>query len=121
MSQKIFISYAPQDRDFAKSLKSRMIEILPMSNKESFQISDIESINVGESIRQTIKNAVKSADTVVIVSTENSDSSSWVNYEVGLADAMGKNLVIVGKKGAVKTSLMHRLSDTARVVRIENG
>jgi ABC-type phosphate/phosphonate transport system ATPase subunit len=42
-----------------------------------------------------------------------------VSYEAGLADALGKNVVIVGRRGAGKSDLLKRLSDTARFVEVD--
>lgn len=121
MSQKIFLSYAFQDRALAESLKSRMDEFLPKLDEGAVQIFDVQDLVAGDDIRQSIKAAIESASTVVIISTESSDLSPSVYYEAGLADAMGKNLVIVGHKGAGKTALLRRFLGTARVVEVENG
>ena len=40
-----------------------------------------------------------SANSVVVFWTENSANSQFVNYELGMADALGKNLVVVTPRG----------------------
>jgi len=122
MSYKVFLSYASQDHAFAESVKSRIAEILSRESKEAVDVFDVRTdLVAGDDFRQSIKAAIELANTVVIVSSENADASPWVNYEVGLADAMGKNLVVVGKKGLDDTALLRRFFDTARVIKIENG
>jgi predicted ABC-type transport system involved in lysophospholipase L1 biosynthesis ATPase subunit len=54
----------------------------------------------------------------VIIATENAMMSKWVNYEVGMAEALGKQIVVVGKRGSDKSSLpmyLKRLGDVQAV------
>lgn len=122
MSHKVFLSYASQDHALAESFKARIAEHLPQNDKEALDVFDVRTdVAVGEDIRKSIKAAIEEASTVVIISSESADASPWVNYEVGLADAMGKNLVVIGKKGVEDTALLRRFYDTARIIKIENG
>jgi ABC-type polysaccharide/polyol phosphate transport system ATPase subunit len=119
MSQKVFLSYASQDRAFAESLKARLDEVLS-EHSQAHDVFDVQSsIGGGENIRDAIQSAMHEASTVVIVSSPASDASPWVSYEAGLADALGKNVVIVGRRGAGKSDLLKRLSDTARFVEVD--
>jgi NADPH:quinone reductase-like Zn-dependent oxidoreductase len=122
VSHKVFLSYAFQDHALAESFKSRIAELLPQNDKETLDGFDVlTDVVVGEDIRQSIKSAIEAAGTVVLISSESADASPWVNYEIGLADALGKNLVIVGKKGAEDTALLRRFFDSAKIIKIENG
>ena len=122
MSHKVFLSYTYQDHELAELFKSRIAELLPQENKETVDVFDARTdLVVGMDIRRSIKVAIEAASTIVIISSESADASPWVNYEIGLADAMGKDLVIVGKKEVEDTALLRRFFDTARIVKIENG
>ena len=122
MSHKVFLSYTSQDHELAELFKSRIVELLPQENKETVDIFDARTdLVVGMDVRRSIKVAIEAASTIVIISSESADASPWVNYEIGLADAMGKDLVIVGKKEVEDTALLRRFFDTARIVKIENG
>lgn len=122
MSLKVFLSYAIKDADFAQSVKARIKEILPQYKAENIDIFDVRTdLALGESIRESIKSAISSANTVVIVSSESSDLSPSVNYEIGLADALGKELVIVEKEGAEGSELHRRFLEIARIIKVENG
>jgi len=74
---------------------------------------------VGEDIRRAIRDQIKSADMVVIITSESSVESQWVNYEAGMADALGKPIVVVGRRGIGKSSLLTNLAD-AKVIEIED-
>ncbi|MDB6012322.1 MAG: hypothetical protein JWL65_4572 [Gammaproteobacteria bacterium] len=121
MRQKVFISYATQDRSFAESLKARLNQFLakPSQPLDFFDVQS--SIAPGEDFRKAIKAAMDAADTVVIVSSPYGDSSQWVNYEAGLADALGKKLVFVGRKGMGKSALVRRFQDNARFIEVDDA
>jgi hypothetical protein len=119
MSKRVFLSYAHQDRAFAESLKARLDEVLA-EHSQALDVFDVQSsVGAGENIRDAIQSAMHRASTVVIVSSPASDASQWVSYEAGLADALGKDVVIVGRRGAGKSDLLKRLSDTARFVEVD--
>ncbi len=69
--------------------------------------------------RLAIRDQIKSADMVVIITSESSVESQWVNYEAGMADALGKPIVVVGRRGIGKSSLLTNLAD-AKVIEIED-
>lgn len=122
MSSKVFISYATRDTAFAELVKSKINELLPHDNIETTEIFDVRSdLEVGVDIRKSIKSAIEEARTVVVVSSEGSDLSPWVNYEVGLADALGKELVFVEQQGAADSELHRSFSESARIIKVENG
>lgn len=122
MSFKVFLSYAIKDAAIAELVKEKITELLPQSNVEPGDVFDVRfEVAAGEDIRQSIKSAMEVANTVVVISSESSDSSAWVNYEVGLADALGKELVVVEQKGASDSAIHRRLFESARMVRIEDG
>lgn len=122
MSRKIFLSYATQDKALAQSLKSDIGKLLSGDPNEALDVFDVGTdIAVGDDIRKSIREAIDAASTVVVISSEEADASPWVNYEVGLADAMGKHLVVVARNGIKDTDLLRRLIHTAKIIKIENG
>jgi putative ribosome biogenesis GTPase RsgA len=119
MKHNVFISYASQDRKFAQQLKSRLAQILPSKPLEIVILDPQSDVSVGTDIRKTINDAMNAASTVVIVSSPHADHSEWVSYEAGLADALEKDVVIVGRKGTGKSALLNRL-DSARFIEVDD-
>ena len=120
MTQKVFISYAAQDRAFAQALKPRLGEFLPFRS-QPLDVLDVQShVSAGDDVRKAVKEAIDEANTVVIVSSPAADTSQWVNYEAGLADALGKDIVIVNRKGSGKSAILHRFSDSARFIEMDD-
>lgn len=124
MSKKIFISHSVKDRQQLESLRERLREILEQNNitaqgeNVSFIDPMSESINPSESFREIIKNQIQSSNEVVLIATDDSLSSQWVNYEIGMADALGKPIVVIGKKGTGKTTLLDSL-DRFRLIELD--
>jgi hypothetical protein len=120
MKNRVFLSYASQDREYAKSLEPVLSKILSSKSKP-LEIFDVQSnLAAGDDIRKTIKRAMDAANTVVIVSSPHVDNSQRVNYEAGLADALGKHLVIVGRKGSGKTALVNRFRGSAKFIEVDD-
>lgn len=110
MKNRIFISYAHQDNDQIDKLKSALSECGIISNEEvSFENSQMPLIP-GSSLRGAIRSAMEAASTVVVYWTKNSASSEFVNYEMGMADALDKKLVVVTPKGE-RMNLPSNLAD----------
>lgn len=122
MSYKVFLSYATNDSAFAELVKAKIKDWLPHHNVEAIEFSSAQpELAAGADIRQSIKSAIQEANTVVVISSKSSDLSPWVNYEVGLADALGKELLIVEQNGAADSALRRRFLESARIIKIENG
>ena len=91
MSYKVFLSYARNDSAFAELVKAKIKDWLPHHRTEVIEFSNPQpELATGADVRQSIRSAIQEAGTVVVISSESSDLSPWVNYEAGLADALGK-------------------------------
>lgn len=120
MTRTVFISYADQDRAFAQALMPRLKELLP-AQTQPLDVVDVQSrVSAGGDVRKAVKEAIDEAGTVVIVSSPAADGSQWVNYEAGLADALGKDIVIVGRKGDSESAISHRFSDSAKFIEMDD-
>lgn len=121
MSKKIFISHAMEDRQLVEGLQEILEEngITTEGEKVSFIDTLSESFDPGESIREIIKKQIQSSSEVVVIATDKSLSSQWVNYEIGMADALDKPIVIVGRKGSGKSALLANLGNV-RIVEIDD-
>ena len=119
MKQKVFLSYAHEDMAFVKAITDKLPEILQIDPNNLEVIDSQTNVNVGEDLRSKIKRDMEGAGSVVIFSSPHSEKSQWVSYEAGMAEALGKNVLIVGQKRLGKTSLLHRLTNKVRIIDVE--
>lgn len=120
MKEKVFLSYAMQDKAFAETIKDKLNELLPAQSSPYAVVDLTLDAGPGANLRRIVKAAIDDASTVVVVSSPNGDASGWVNYEAALADALGKDLVIVGRRGAEESALANRFADHARIIELED-
>ena len=113
MAIKVFISYAYQDKELAENVKHELATggHLPVDTV----FFDAQDIAVGEDIRQRLRLEIGAADAVVLVMSKNAEASQWINYEAGLADALGKKILVVGTKEAGETPLLANLADYQQI------
>lgn len=113
MTTKVFISYAIQDKQLAEKAKEEL-EVRGYLPTDTV-FFDAHEVSIGEDIRERLKTEMEASASVVLVMSEMAGSSQWVNYEAGLADALGKKILIVGAKGAGKSQFLERLSEFQHV------
>lgn len=110
MAERIFVSYSHEDRKYLDGLKEILQKHGVVEGDEVSIIDPFSGVfSAGEDIRESIKKEIQSASKVVIIYTSNSASSQWVNYEVGMADALNKPVIVVGTRGSGKTTLLSAL------------
>lgn len=94
----IFLSYAIDD-------KSRIRKVIhELKSKGLVEADDtiIDSSEIfvpGSSLRGVLRQAIEAASKVVVVWSKAGAGSDWVNYEAGMADALGKPILVVVSKG----------------------
>lgn len=87
MAFKVFISYSTKDLPIVDKIKNLV------------QNSDVEvfvaeySVLPSESLSVSIEQAIKSCDLFVLIWSKNSQESSWVPQEIGIAKAIGKRIL----------------------------
>ena len=110
MAEKIFVSYSHEDRKYLDGLKEVLQEHGIVEGDEVSIIDPFSGVfSAGKDIRESIKKEIQSASKVVIIYTSNTDASQWVNYEVGMANALDKPIIVVGARGSGKTTLLSSL------------
>jgi CheY-like chemotaxis protein len=110
MTEKIFMSYAHQDRRYAKIVERALRQQGILVTDDVIFLDPHEHLKAGADFRKEIRAQITAATKVVVVATANAESSEWVNYEVGMADALGKPIVVVGRKGMGKSARFSKLS-----------
>lgn len=112
MSKRVFISYSAQDR----TLIPRVMDWLRASGLSPAQVED--PVNWGASsqdVRTVIRDSVRRADLLLLVWSKQAVESAWVQYEVGMAQALGKPVVVL-LAGGSPTDLPRELADTQHEV-----
>jgi hypothetical protein len=94
MSHQVFLSYARTDQaaipNVITSLRQQGVLSAP-----DLVFQDSNSIAVGTEFRTQIRRAIGAADTVVIYWTDDAAKSMSISYEAGMAEALGKRLILV--------------------------
>lgn len=120
MKERVFLSYAPEDHAFAEAIKPKLGRFLNAPG--GLDIFDgLSDIKHGEDVRKALKSEMDAVSTVVIVASPAGDASQWVNYEAGLADALGKNVVIVNRKADAMSALSQRFIDRTQLFSIDES
>ena len=108
MAGKVFVSYVHQDREFAENV------IHALAAKGHFApgtvFSDLQHLSAEEEVSRWVRSEIQASDTVVLVMSEHAATSPWINYEAGLADAFGKEILVVGAKDVGEAALLAKLA-----------
>lgn len=89
----VFVSYARADANkLDVILKSLVAGGILNEQDRILKEEDLPSKHGG--LRRTIKKQIQSASKFIVVWGNASSSSQWVNYELGLADALGKPIIV---------------------------
>jgi hypothetical protein len=88
MSEKrVFISHSNEDQPLVESV----LKWLQESEFHSAQIDDPSnwSADAGDDVRSAIGDKIRQADAVMLLWSDRAAKSAWVQYEVGMAQALG--------------------------------
>ena len=111
----VFISYSRADASKLQDILKLLITAGFI--KEEDHILREEDLPVRHrALRAEVKRQIQSASKVVVVWNADSANSQWVNYELGLADALGKKIIAVIPK-ELQVPLPAILQDT-QVVKV---
>ncbi len=102
---RIFLSHGIRDGAFASALESS-IEAL---GTEVFNPS--REIDAGMDWRKSINTAIKRSDVVLaLIGAPDATPGGWVSYELGMAEAAGKQVVLLAPENFTITDLPAELS-----------
>lgn len=98
MSSKVFLSYAARDQSLVPRLLDQLKQrqLLPAADPV---FSSHKDIAAGADFRDATRAAIDQVDTVVVLWSTAAAQSKWVNYELAMADALGKQLFVVSPHG----------------------
>lgn len=98
MSRKVFVSYAARDRSLVPLALEQLRENKVLLFDDDI-VLDSETVVAGEDFRQATRAAIDAADAVLVLWSPAAAKSKWVNYELGMASALGKHVVVVTPQG----------------------
>jgi|SRR5271170_7413686 TIR domain len=91
---RVFISYSNQDREFAQWVKSALTKAGITTN-----LDEVESSSTAD-FASAIRQAVQAADALLAILSDDSTSSNFVMLEIGMAQGLGKKVVVIAAPGA---------------------
>jgi hypothetical protein len=94
VSKKVFISYAWNDQHLAQNTIRQLCKKGWLSNDDLTNIDSPEESNKGDYIRNQIKERIQKSDIVILVWSKQAAKSPWVQYEVGMAQALDRPILI---------------------------
>jgi DNA-binding NarL/FixJ family response regulator len=109
--RRVFVSYSFPDRDLAELIKDSMrstanfMSLLELPEPEAW---------LGQDARNVIQRQIAQSDSFILLWTIDAAQSPWVQYELGVANALNKPIVIVDAGGA-STDLPGELYQAPRV------
>lgn len=121
---KVFISHSNRDHELVRSAK-RWLRGSDLSGAQI--IDDAALASSGEDMRKLIVGKIREADVMVLVWSARAPGSAWVQYELGVADALEVPVRVLLAGGtrkklpsslasaeAVELNNSHRLSEAGR-------
>lgn len=122
MKQKVFLSFAANDRDRVEHVLSQLqkSELATVNFEVNFEPEANEwnvEFHPGEDFRANIRDRVQSANQVVVFWSADAATSQYVQYELGMADALDKPITIVQLDRTMPQLPAHLLD---KVVQVED-
>ena len=93
MVYKVFISHSVSDYKNVEGLS----DVLESYDIESYIAQ--RDLQYGRYLTEKIKNNIDNSDAVLVLWTNNSRHSDWVNQEIGYAERAGKQIIPLVEKG----------------------
>ena len=86
---RVFLSHSRRDANLAAGIASDL-------QRYGIEAVGDESITAGKDLRRTIRSAIRRADAfVIVVTSPDAAASSWTSYELGMAEALGKPILLL--------------------------
>lgn len=101
---RVFVSYAHSDSGAMSKYKDEIVKqlasFLSVETPRDFFLDSASELTVGEDIRQALREKIDECGYFIVVWSKRAAESDWVQYEVAMADALKKRIVVVKEKDA---------------------
>jgi len=98
--KRIFISYAHDDKRYAKQLQAHLGDVHVAGWMDDADIA------AGSAIGRSVKEAIQSASVIAVLISPRSVDNQWVQFELGAGEAMGKTIIPILVEGQEVDQLM---------------
>jgi hypothetical protein len=96
MTKKVFLSYAWDDHGKVSAVSEKLRQQQKRGDPDITLLDiDLKFEPLRQDVRETIKQTIEESDEVVVLWTVASSSSSYVFYELGMAEALNKPITVV--------------------------
>jgi hypothetical protein len=118
---RVFISYSDEDREFARWIRGALTQAGIVTNSDDLELSP------GSDFSSSIRNAIQTADALVVILSDGAISSRHTGLEIGMAAGLGKKVVAVLAPGTKPDMALLRsiadayILDAARLEQTEVG
>ena len=87
--RQVFISHSRRDANLAEQVVAELERL-------GLQVSSDAEVRQGEKRRKVVQDAIKRSDALVmLIASPHEVSSSWMGYEAGVAEALGKRTMLL--------------------------
>ena len=107
--KNVFLSYSRSSEPLAIALRTEMAKL------HIGVFDPARDLAIGENWLAGVKSAIRKANAVVVLADKVSDSS-WATYETGMADGLGKQLLVLRPEGTQASALPAELSSNQMIV-----
>ncbi len=109
MSAKVFVSHSRRDAEVAKKIASALQKI--EAPRTVFTFLDDKDIQAGQDFRDAVRANIQSSDAVLVVATSpEAIANTWIGYEVGVAEALHKPVILAASNRFSSSDFQEDLS-----------
>ncbi len=87
--RSVFVSYSNRDAKWATQVQQALERLGLHATNTS------HDLRVGDDWRKAVQTAMRKSDALVLLMTSPYASSSWMQYEAGMAEALGKRVMVL--------------------------
>lgn len=129
----VFVSYALADRTQIKKLLNELrvlgvvgqndelidhVKILMQAATETAEDGQVHGSDLIGATRSRIREAIKDVSKVIVIWSSGGAESQWVNYETAMANALGKEVIVIVPKGE-RSQIPDQIAEN-RIVEIDS-